>query len=66
MFDDRPQRLSASKSPARSEAFANAKDAAAFFGWNYNTYSQHERGERGITRAVDQYAKDLRVSKACC
>lgn len=42
--------------------FADAKSAAAFFGWNYSTYSQHERGERGFRLVVDRYAKAYRVS----
>lgn len=43
----------------------DAKATAKFFGWNYNTYSQHERGERGLTKRVaDKYAKAYRVSVA--
>lgn len=44
--------------------FKTARDAAQFFGWNYDTYSQHERGERGIGRVADKYAKAYRVSQA--
>jgi len=44
--------------------FKSAKAAAERFGWNYTTYSQHERGQTGITRAAGVYAKALRVSEA--
>ncbi len=44
--------------------FATAKDAALRFGWNYNTYSQHERGHSGITRAAKDYARAFKVSEA--
>lgn len=33
-----------------AKGFQDAKSAARAFGWNYTTYSQHERGERGLTR----------------
>lgn len=43
----------------------DAKATARFFGWNYNTYSQHERGERGLTKkTAEKYAKAFRVSAA--
>lgn len=42
--------------------FKTAKDAARFFGWNYETYAQHENGTRGIVRAADRYARAYRVS----
>lgn len=44
--------------------FKSAKDAAIRFGFNYNTYSQHERGVAGITRAAKDYARAFRVSEA--
>lgn len=44
--------------------FKTAREAALFFGWNYDSYSQHERGERGIGRVAAKYAKALRVSQA--
>lgn len=47
----------------KRRGFANAKAAAEYFGWNYDTYSQHERGERGLTRAAAKYAKALHVSR---
>jgi phage repressor protein C with HTH and peptisase S24 domain len=47
------------------KGFADAKSAATFFGWNYDTYSQHERGQRGIRGPVaEKYAKAFRVSAA--
>jgi transcriptional regulator with XRE-family HTH domain len=44
--------------------FSSAKEAARRFGWNYNTYSQHERGHVGITRASKEYARKFRVREA--
>lgn len=45
--------------------FSEAAAAAKFFGWNYDTYIQHERGERGLRKAVaEKYAKAYRVSTA--
>lgn len=46
-----------------ARGFADAKAAAAYFGWNYTTYSQHERGQRGLRKDVaEKYARALRVS----
>jgi phage repressor protein C with HTH and peptisase S24 domain len=42
--------------------YATAKDACVAFGWNYATYSQHERGERGIKNEVERYAAAYRVA----
>jgi|HigsolmetaAR201D_1030396.scaffolds.fasta_scaffold56728_2 hypothetical protein len=44
--------------------FRTAKEAAERFGFNYNTYVQHERGHAGITRAAKDYARAFRVSEA--
>lgn len=44
--------------------FKTAKEAALRFGFNYSTYSQHERGLVGITRAAKDYARAYRVSEA--
>lgn len=44
--------------------FDTAKAAAERFGFNYNTYSQHERGQSGITRAAKDYARAYRVREA--
>jgi len=41
--------------------FKTAKEAAERFHWNYNTYSQHERGQSAITRAAKEYAKAFKV-----
>jgi phage repressor protein C with HTH and peptisase S24 domain len=46
----------------KRRGFADAKAAATYFGWNYNTYSQHERGERGLRRdAAEKYSRAYRV-----
>lgn len=57
---DEAQRLQLAR---ERRGFASAKDAATYFGWKYDTYVQHERGERGITRAADRYADAFRVSR---
>lgn len=44
--------------------YTSARAFAERHGFNYNTYSQHERGHSGITRAAKDYAKALRVSEA--
>lgn len=44
--------------------FRSARAATQFFGWKYDTYIQHERGLRGISRAASRYAKAFRVSEA--
>lgn len=45
--------------------FKDAVSAARYFGWNYTTYSQHERGERGLRKDVaERYGKAFRVSSA--
>lgn len=47
----------------KRRGFRTAKAASSYFGWNYETYSQHERGERGLTRAAERYSKAYRVGK---
>lgn len=48
---------------ARQKRFKTAKDAAKYFNWVYDTYSQHERGERGLTKkTAEKYARAFRVS----
>lgn len=59
--DDQARRL---KEARENAGFPSAKSAAVRFGFNYNTYSQHERGLVGITRAAKEYAKAFRVSEA--
>ncbi len=44
--------------------FPTAKAAAKRFGFNYNTYSQHERGQSGLTRAAKEYARAFKVREA--
>lgn len=47
---------------ARERAgYRSAADACRAFGWSYDTYVQHERGERGIPRAAARYAAAYRV-----
>lgn len=49
----------------RERGFEDAKSACEYFGWIYDTYIQHERGERGLRRDVAvRYARAYRVSAA--
>ena len=41
--------------------FSSARAAARFFSWNYNAYTQHENGKRGLRNTAKEYAKELRV-----
>lgn len=63
-FDNRPLAAIRLEQARIRRGFATAKEACAFFGWNYTSYSQHERGERGIVRVADKYAKAFRASEA--
>lgn len=62
-FDDRPDEAKRLEQARIARGFKDAKAAASYFGWKYDTYAQHENGTRGITRAAAQYAKHFRVSK---
>lgn len=62
-FDDRPESAIRLERARKARGFSTAKEAAEYFGWNYDTYAQHENGTRGITRAAGNYAKALRVSE---
>lgn len=62
-FDDRPGQAKRLEEARLARGFAKAKDATNYFGWNYVTYTQHESGERGISRAVGKYAQGYRVSE---
>ena len=64
MSDDRPETAKRLEEARKLRRFASARAAADFFGWKYDTYIQHERGERGFNKASDKYAKAFRVSKA--
>lgn len=62
---DRLDQQSARLREARlSRGLKTAKAAAERFGFNYTTYSQHERGHMGIGRAAVRYAKAFKVSEA--
>jgi repressor LexA len=63
-FDDRPQAAIRLQQAREGRGFKHASDAAEFFGWNYDTYIQHENGTRGISRAAGKYARAFRVSEA--
>ena len=55
---DVAQRL---KRVRKTRGFETVEAAARAFGWNPTTYAQHERGERGISRAAQRYASAFRV-----
>lgn len=60
-LDEQAERL---RQARQQRGFDSAKAAAERFGFNYNTYSQHERGVAGITRAAATYARAYKVSEA--
>lgn len=64
VFDDRPEPAKRLQSAREKRGFKTAKEAAAYFGWNYETYAQHENGTRGLTRAAATYARAFKVSEA--
>jgi hypothetical protein len=58
-ISDQAQRL---RDARKTRGFEDAHAAATYFNWNYSTYSQHERGLRGLrTEVAKKYAKSLRV-----
>lgn len=62
-FDDRPDAAKRLEQARLARGFAEQKDATTFFGWPYTTYTQHESGIRGLTRAAGKYAQGYRVSE---
>lgn len=64
MMDTRPEYAKRLESARLNRGFKTAKSACDFFGWNYNSYAQHEQGNRGISRVSAKYAKAYRVSEA--
>lgn len=63
MSDDlRPESAKRLEIARKARGFDDAAAAARYFGWKYNAYIQHERGERGLSRAAAKYAKAFHVS----
>lgn len=63
--DTRPDEAKRLEAARIKRGFKSARAACEYFGWNYTTYSQHERGERGLTKATsEKYARAYRVSQA--
>ena len=60
--DLRPESAKRLEIARKARGFDDAAAAARYFGWKYNAYIQHERGERGLSRAASKYAKAFRVS----
>lgn len=61
--DEKPDAAKRLELARRTRGFQNAKDAAKYFGWKYETYIQHEQGIRGLTRQSGKYARAFRVSE---
>ena len=63
---DRRTKLQASRlrEARMARGFKSARAAAIRFHWAEDTYQKHERGERGIGRAVRKYARAFRVEEA--
>jgi SOS-response transcriptional repressor LexA len=61
-YDDRPEPAIRLEQARKARGFERASDAADYFGWNYDTYIQHERGVNGLSRAGAKYAKAYGVS----
>lgn len=64
MIDTRPDFAKRLESARIARGFKTAKSACEYFGWNYNSYAQHEQGNRGISRISSTYARAYRVSEA--
>lgn len=64
MSDTRPEFAIRLEQARLARGFKTAKSACEYFGWNYNSYAQHEQGIRGISRVSSQYARAYRVSEA--
>lgn len=62
-YDDRPDPAIRLEKARIKRGFGSATEAANYFGWNRDTYFQHENGTRGIIRAAKKYAKAFRVSE---
>ncbi|EHK56843.1 putative phage repressor [Mesorhizobium alhagi CCNWXJ12-2] len=63
-YDDRPEPAKRLQIAREAAKFGTAKAAALRFGWNKDSYYQHENGTRGIGRAAAKYAKAFKVSEA--
>lgn len=63
MTDTRPDFAKRLEQARVARGFKTARSACDYFGWNYNSYAQHEQGNRGIGRVSSRYAKAYRVSE---
>lgn len=61
--DDRPEYAIRLEKARLGRGFSTPMEACLFFGWNYDSYIQHENGTRGISRAAGKYAAAYRVSE---
>lgn len=60
----RDQQAGRLRQARKMRGFDGPKAAADFFGFNYNTYAQHENGRAGITHAAKKYARAYKVREA--
>ncbi|GAA0588973.1 S24 family peptidase [Paenochrobactrum glaciei] len=61
--DDRPAPAKRLEEARIARGFKTATAACEYFGWNYVSYSQHESGQRGLSRAAERYATAFRVGE---
>lgn len=60
---DRPDEAVRLEQARVKRGFSSAKAAAEYFGWKYNSYIQHERGERGLKMgAAERYSRAFGVT----
>lgn len=62
-YSDKPDQAKRLIQARELRGFDTAAAACKFFGWVYDSYIQHERGERGLARAAKRYAKAYKVSE---
>lgn len=63
-FDDRPDEAIRLQKARENAGYETARAACDAFGFTYDTYIQHERGERGLSRAAKRYADAFGVRVA--
>ncbi len=62
-YDTRPADAQRLEEARRARGFDTAVEATRYFGWVYESYTQHENGLRGLKKVAAKYAKAFRVSE---
>jgi len=62
-LEERPEQAKRLIQARKARGFEMATDAIKFFSFNSGTYTCHESGTRGISRAASRYAAAFRVSE---